>query len=37
MENKFNTIINSIKEENKSLKDDYKVLKKELEKLKNNK
>ena len=37
MENKFNTIIESIKEENKSLKDDYKLLKKELEKLKNNK
>ena len=37
MENKFNTIIESIKEENKSLKDDYKLLKKELEKLKNKK
>jgi hypothetical protein len=31
MENKFNTIINSIKEENKSLKEDYNLLKKELE------
>ena len=37
MENKFNTIIESIKQENKSLKDDYKLLKKELEKLKNKK
>ena len=37
MENKFNTIIESIKLENKSIKDDYKLLKKELEKLKNKK
>ena len=37
MESKFNTIIESIKQENKSLKDDYTLLKKELEKLKNNK
>ena len=34
MENKFNTIIESIKEENKSLKEDYILLKKELEKIK---
>ena len=36
MENKFNTIINSIKEENKSLKEDYNLLRKDLED-KNNK
>ena len=36
MENKFNTIINSIKEENKFLKEDYNLLRKDLED-KNNK